>query len=76
MRYVDAAVRTRQPLGVKLLLTADNCDLNQATRQLHCHYNRAFQARFNSGLNQQAIYNHLDRVILALVEWEFVLKAD
>src|SRR6267378_432303 len=71
---VDAAVGTCQARGVERLLSSDYRDLYQPTRQLHRQPDGHFQSMLDSGFYQQAVDHHLDGVILALVQIDFVLQ--
>ena len=76
LRHADAAIRTGQLLGIKLLFAADHGDLHQAARQLHRQADRHFQAMLNARLHQQTVDHDFDGVILALVEIEVVIQVD
>ena len=76
LRNADAAVGTRENGGVKCFFSVDHRNQNEAAAELHGERNRQLEAMFDAGLDQQAVDDHLDSVILALVELEIVFQAD
>src|SRR6266566_7159330 len=68
LRHGNAAFWASQFLGKDVLLAADDRNRHQALRQLQCRRAGLLQPRRDSRLDEQAIHNHLDRVILPLVQ--------
>ena len=68
LRNAGAAFRARELLRVEPLFAIDDRDQHQAVGQLGGGFDRSFQALLDAGLYQQAVDDHFDGVISALVE--------
>ena len=74
LRNADAAVGTGEARGIKRFVSVDDGHQNETAAEFHGQSDREFEAVFDSGLHQQAIHDHFDGVVLALVEGEVVLQ--
>ncbi len=74
LRNADTAVRAGQTRGIEGFVSVDDGDQDKTAAQFHGESDGKFEAVFDSGLHQQAIHDHLDGVILALVERKVVLE--
>ena len=74
MRHVDSAIRAGETSRIKLLFAANHGNLHQAARQFHRQPDGHLQAVLDSRLHQQAINHDFDRVILPLVELDFIFQ--
>ena len=68
LRNGDAAVGAGQLFGKDVVGAADDRNRDKSRRQLQRRRDRLLEARGDSGLHQQPIDHHFDRVILPLVE--------
>ena len=74
LRNADAAVGASQARGIEGFVSVDDGDQNQAATEFHGQPDGKLEPMFDSGLYQQTIDDHLDGVVLALVEREIILK--